>query len=355
MSRRTGKPTQVAPDDLFDSLVLNAIEFLQRAVEEVEQDPKHSVIDFCTALELFLKARLLREHWALVVAKVDDTTLQAFRNGDFQSVTVDKCLQRLRNITNESLLPHEQDCFEKLRNHRNKLVHFFHPDYKPPIAPTILQGVVSEQYKAWFYLHRLLTSQWARFFAPYTKEITALEASLRRNRQFLASKFKAQEPEIIAAQKAGATFHSCGICGFQAAKVLAIHEPLFRRQCVVCGWGSNFLELNCPQCGKPAFVEAEDGGECEHCETHIGIDYLFDQLGPDEDPKEETSIAYCTSCQEFDPTAVPFGDEDHLCLNCLELHTEVGQCGWCGDLITEDTSGTSVWGCSRCGGPDLKD
>jgi hypothetical protein len=77
-------------DDFFDSLVQNAIEFLKRSLKELEKGPKYSVIDFCTALELFLKARLFKEHWALVVAKIEDAKIQSFKSGDFQSVTVDK-------------------------------------------------------------------------------------------------------------------------------------------------------------------------------------------------------------------------------------------------------------------------
>ena len=41
----------------------NAIEFLQRSMKELENQPKYAVIDFCTTLELFLKARLLKAHW----------------------------------------------------------------------------------------------------------------------------------------------------------------------------------------------------------------------------------------------------------------------------------------------------
>ena len=67
---------------------------------------------------------------------------------------------------------------------------------------------------------------------------------------------------------------------------------------------------------------------------------------------DDRLVAYCSSCEHHEPTAIPFGD-DHLCLNCLEHHSSAGKCGWCGDLITGDTSGTSVWGCFRCPGPDL--
>jgi hypothetical protein len=102
-----------ASDVFFDSLVRNAIDFLQMSVKELEKQPKYSVIHFAMSVELFLKARLLREHWSLVVSKIEKASLQAFRNGEFVSVTMDECLQRLGNIANDSLLTHLcLNCFE---------------------------------------------------------------------------------------------------------------------------------------------------------------------------------------------------------------------------------------------------
>jgi hypothetical protein len=56
--------------EMFDSLVRNALAFLERSVDELKDAPNYAVIDFCTAIELFLKARLLLEHWALVYGGV---------------------------------------------------------------------------------------------------------------------------------------------------------------------------------------------------------------------------------------------------------------------------------------------
>ncbi|MGA3143781.1 MAG: hypothetical protein ABSF10_12295 [Verrucomicrobiota bacterium] len=340
---------------LFDSLVRNAIDFLQKSVQELEKHPKYSVIHFYMALELFLKARLLREHWALVVSKVEKASLQAFQSGDFNSVTIDECLQRLANIANESLLTHEHDCFRTIRDHRNKLVHFFHPDYQPPIDKNILAQIVSEQCKAWFYLHRLLTSKWEIHFANYHKQIAGLQKLIRHNQHFLMSKFNALAPEIEADKKKGISFVTCHVCGYESARIEKLHDPLFERSCLVCDWRSYFLKIPCPQCGKPVTVESEGGGECEECETTIDLDYLLEKLGPYQHPKEESSIARCSECENFEPSVIPFGEHEYLCLNCLTLHDEVGQCGWCGELITGDTSETSIWGCFWCPGPDLKD
>ena len=158
MRRRTRKPPRSVSDELFDSLVMNALDFLERAVRELEKSPKYSVIHFFNSIELFLKARLLREHWSLVVSKTEKANLETFRRGDFQSVTFDDCLSRLRSVANEPIATHEEQSFRELRDHRNKLVHFFHPKYATGLDAKILAEAVSEQFKAWFYLHRLVTS-----------------------------------------------------------------------------------------------------------------------------------------------------------------------------------------------------
>ena len=59
------------PNEMFDSLVRNAIDFLKKSVDELEKSPKYSVIHFYTAIELFLKARLLAELWTLIITDVN--------------------------------------------------------------------------------------------------------------------------------------------------------------------------------------------------------------------------------------------------------------------------------------------
>ena len=346
------RPPKTASDELFDSLVLNAFDFLERAVRELEKSPKYSVIHFFNSIELFLKARLLREHWSLVVSKTEKANLEALRKGDFQSVAFDDCLNRLRNVANEPIASHEEQAFRELRDHRNKLVHFFHPKYMAGTDAMLLAEAVSEQCKAWFYLHRLITTRWHPHFATYARKIARLNKLVCRNRQFLRSKFGALEPEIREAKKCGGNIEKCAACGFDAARTTEISESLFERKCLICNCASHFLEIKCPTCGGMITIVPDEGGECAQCEFGVDLDYLLSELSPDEDPKEARLVAYCSSCEYHDPTAIPFGDE-YLCLQCLELHTSAGQCGWCGDLITGDTSGTSVWGCFRCPGPDL--
>jgi len=77
-------------DDIFSSLTLNAFDFLGRGIEEFDKAPKYSVIHFCAAVEMLLKARLMKEHWSLIVSRPDQAKLHSFIAGDFTSVTMNE-------------------------------------------------------------------------------------------------------------------------------------------------------------------------------------------------------------------------------------------------------------------------
>lgn len=109
---------------MLDRLVENALDFLTRSLEDLDQRPKYSVIHFYTAVELFLKARLIAEHWSLVVAKRQDPDVKKFESGDFQSVSLDEAAEKLDKVLQSPLTPAELSQFRALAKHRNRMVHF---------------------------------------------------------------------------------------------------------------------------------------------------------------------------------------------------------------------------------------
>ena len=62
---RATKKTETASD--FENLVRNGIDFLEKAMLQLENEPKYSVINFYTAVEIFLKAPLVHDHWTLTM------------------------------------------------------------------------------------------------------------------------------------------------------------------------------------------------------------------------------------------------------------------------------------------------
>ncbi|MDI7066278.1 hsdR, partial [Klebsiella pneumoniae] len=73
----------------FENLVRNGLDFLEKAISQLAAEPKHSVINFYTAVEIFLKAPLVLDHWSLVHAN-GDRNREKYESGDFVSVSFEE-------------------------------------------------------------------------------------------------------------------------------------------------------------------------------------------------------------------------------------------------------------------------
>ena len=116
-------------DDFFVMLTENAFSFLEKSLNQIKTEPQFSLINYYTAIELFFKARLMQEHWSLIISDFRSAPkFTDFCIGDFKSVTLHECAERIKNICGEDIIT-EAKKFDNLRIHRNKAVHFFHPAY----------------------------------------------------------------------------------------------------------------------------------------------------------------------------------------------------------------------------------
>jgi hypothetical protein len=264
---------------------------------------------------------------------------------------MDEAINRLRNVANERISERAAKAFRAVREHRNRLVHFFHPDFARKAATAKIEEVVSDQFKAWLFLNQLVTGPWQRHFRRHAARLKRLDRTMHRLREFLKAKYDALKPDIRKQAKAGVLFERCSFCHFDAARVGDAGEPLFEGECFVCGWRHSSLHVLCPGCGGTIIVEDLGEGHCEKCGTDIDLEYLLDQYGPDGDPKEECDMAYCSECERTDfRTVVPHGD-GYLCLSCQTLHDFVGNCGYCNERITGiDSVESYISGCIFCSG-----
>ena len=119
---------------------------------------------------------------------------------------------------------------------------------------------MTEQCKAWFYLHRLLTLDWEPHFRKYGKKIKKLDELMHKQRVFLNAKFSALRPHIDAEISSGVEFKSCHFCAFRAARVEEASEPLYESSCLVCEARSSYLRVPCPNCGEGIEVGFEGPG-----------------------------------------------------------------------------------------------
>jgi hypothetical protein len=336
--------------DPFDSLTRSALDFVAVAARQIKSSPKYAVINLATAIELVLKARLVHEHWALVVNRPEKASLSTFQNGSFHSVGAEEAIERLRNIAGQVISREEEACFRELRDHRNKLIHFYHEDYLETPNAAALSTIAAEQCRAWFFLRRLLEVRWVPIFDAYKKEIGRIQKLIEKNREYLDGKYLALKPDIEIDIKKGTKYESCAACGHLTSRLENRAEPLVASACAVCGRHNDFLNVPCPKCGADIRIEELGEGECTKCGYKTTLTWLVEKYGPYKDPKEDPETGYCSYCENLEARSViPLGDM-LLCVSCLEEHARIDQCEWCSAFVAGDLEGSYLSGCVMCSG-----
>jgi hypothetical protein len=343
---------------MFDCLVRNALDFLQRSAEELETAPNHSSIDFCTAIELFLKARLLSEHWTLVyddlkrAISTNKASLMKFSDGDFVSVGMKDAIARLRELVNLSISKEAGETFVCISQHRNKLIHFFHPSFSQRPDATAIASVVAEQCRGWYHLYPLLTDSWRSIFAPYLSDIEKVQSLMRKNRAFLQIIYDARLTNIQRLKQEGIAIVACRSCGFEAMWDMSRDEPIQSSVCFVCATFNNGLPVKCPGCGEHVVVAApRSEPHCALCSKSIALDDILDQYAPRLDSAEgaaERNRAFCGDIQcvqdSEQESALLFGNK-WVCLHCFESRDVVWTCQRCGHLFLADEEGPLCIAC----------
>jgi hypothetical protein len=343
------KKKQEATSD-FENLVRNGIDFLEKAMSQLEKDPKHSVINFYTAVELFLKAPLVHDHWTLVV--VDrDLNRQNYEAGDFLSVSFEDACTRLAATLNKPLQKSAKEAFDKVRKHRNRMVHFYHSG----IDGKQRDEIKLEQAHAWFELNRFVTDTWRERFKPFADDFLRMERNLIANNHYAQAKYANLKTKIEGMKKGGKTFQDCPRCGTNACHVAEEAVRLTSRDCMVCLFSDKRIQVDCPECDdSDQYITACEGFVCEKCDHEVsGEKAIFDLLDQSmvrgtKDGLDSDTPANCDECQSYHTVCDYEGG--YLCTNCLTFFDSVGQCGWCNDPMTGDTEDTYFTGCEHCDG-----
>ncbi len=332
----------------MDLLVCNALDFLHHAVVQIESDPKYSIINFYTAVELFLKARLLHEHWSLVVNKDPDRT--QFEEGDFVSVSFEEAISRLKRVVGSPVPDDTKKIFNVIRKHRNRAVHLYSP--KEENTPDGIREIVSEQLRAWYGLNHLLTVHWGAVFTGYHDQLASIERQLHRHRDYLKAKYDDLRQSICKQRENGVVFEECGSCQFEASQISLVFAGLHESACLVCRNRFNWLILECPNCGNEGRLEEGGIFRCRHCLAETNEDVIVAILNEEgatsKDEVDARTPANCSDCSGYQ-TVIQYS-ERYLCVNCFSLSEDVEQCGWCSEFNNGDMDGSSWSGCSVCDG-----
>jgi len=341
------------PKKLFDSIVINAFDFIGEAVSVFKRSPKLSAIHFFTATELLLKARLVREHWSLLFVRLEDASASKLSHGDLQSVGLKDAHKRLIEIAQADFPPLAFEAFESLRKRRNQLVHFYSPAGLSAAKSPVRLEIIREQCRAWHYLYELLTRQWKDQFVDHADAIDEAARQMRRHKEYLGVRFAELKAEIKLRVATGAKQHKCYVCDQKALIENPGPGAVHPATCLVCERDTTVLTTTC-SCTKTLILIGEGFGTCK-CGEQYTPKSLADLLhGDNYNPAkgEESDRATCTACECFEcKSVIPF-DGGYFCTSCFVVWDEskIGHCGYCGDRYAGEIEDSYLEGCPNCDG-----
>jgi len=345
----------LSEDQLFDALTKSAFEFLDRSIGEFSESAKFSTVHFAVAIELFLKARLMREHWSLLLDKPDLADKAAFFKGNAKTVTPDQAIERLRRIASVSITQGSRDIFNKIANHRNKMVHFAHAGEAAVDGPEGRSSIAEEQCAGWLALRALL-GEW-REFDDYVDDIWRISRKLEGHRTYLQKAFEIKARELQAHRDAGLRASLCPSCQFESVKVEEPIGLISEASCVVCRYSGAEITVTCgsESCGEYIVFAAYDGSpdKCPHCDAALSNDVIRDCLDTGEEVTKDNYFEIrkinCPHCSGYH--SVVEHHDIFICLNCFEMDREYGVCGYCSEgQLGGVPEHSSLVGCEFCEG-----
>lgn len=336
------------------ALIENGLDFLNKARQELEtKQYKHSIVSFWTAVEIMLKVPLVNEHWTLACSKKNKPKKQAYLDGDFQSVTYEETRDLFRDVLEKPISSETHIVFDKVRKHRNRVVHFYHSSFSDADLGTILK----EQADAWFALNRLMRDEWQFIFGDSHKHKLAFsEARLLKGSTFYSAlRLEQVQPELNKLKNAGSNIQCCLDCKQNAVvdeiiqTAVQTTSDLVAARCLVCASTNRRVCLPCPNCEE--FMSFEEGDMKVTCNVCQGAFERYELLDDDlhhSGIDDEYLPAGCTFCMSPESVA-KFGD-GYLCTECLHFSNQIEVCGCCEHASDSVPDFSHIIGCEFCDG-----
>ncbi|MEK7993463.1 MAG: hypothetical protein AAB403_06620 [Planctomycetota bacterium] len=239
-------------------LLGNARAFVESAVDYARQDQreqwKFAILHLTTALELILKARLaMEDHRLLVVGKTPVSDRQ-FDEGDFRSVGIEDCVERLARNTRFSLRNQQRQVLSSLQSLRNRVAHYIDPSDTVAVKAAVGAGL---------NLFIEINNAEFRDEDPYgARTMSELVVELHKHEDFVKERLSSLSERLRSATRPRTHYtDECSFC-LQDAAIIDGDEV----RCLFCGHGMatrEFAELRsdngtveaCPKCGRPSIAK----------------------------------------------------------------------------------------------------
>jgi hypothetical protein len=315
--------TKGEASDISWAVVENGLDFLRHAVQEMADEPadnKYAAIHLFGAIEVLIKARLIREHWTLACVKADGATLVGLRNGDLPTVDGMQGLRRLEANAGLAISKQQTMNVDAVRRLRNRVAHFALVGIDPTaVKVELARGL---DFVVWFLEKHILPGAPAAEADLIEEALTEISVVLGEIKAFVAERLATLKPELDAAEM----LLQCPQCA-QATLTMTDERP----RCIFCWWCPDDPESAADEyvngsLGLSSYVIGKDGGEwpiweCPECAMTAmvqGVEVLKDSGTLTTDPHD---------------SYVP---PNFLCFNCGFhcSYMDLDKCSYCGTWTT---------------------
>lgn len=289
---------------IFDGLITNGLRHLTRGLEGFESDElDFAVTDSFFGFEIVLKALVFHQDWKQIFTKPEEADSTRLLSGECHTIGRLDAIKRLKQLG--LTIPKSVTHFKILERHRNKLVHYFHPDLA---TEERRRRIAAELANAWGALRTLRgISVISAALASHDAKFGRLDGRLLVLDHYLdeqAAQIRATHPHVdwlceCPACKRETFDGDCSLCGYS--------EPSHRE---LTQGAEAVGPADCPKCG--AFEKVVVSGEGARC-TEQDCGAWFG------------GMHRCEFCQEFfvvsDESEV-IDDENHAGLGSYQYGCE---------------------------------
>ena len=322
-------------------ILINSLRFLLEGIQQIDTNPRQSIVSFWTGVELFIKSLLIEEHWSLIVKDTKNIDHENFENGDFVSIDFQHSISLIENIFNVTLDKKTRTAFDMLRKHRNKIIHFTNPQITNKTAFELCDIFV-EMGNVWDELQGLMlpaidiegTNEIPNL---YNKITTAIDS----HKVILEGKYQ-HVYEIKLRHLKSDDILTCESCNYKAVVLSPVNSILYQTKCLVCNNETDSLRVNCKNCNNVNYL-AKSNTACSSCHEQIdAISYMI--CNDDINSRHPTATCHRCGCK-----SVVNIESIWFCLDCFSYHT-VSVCDRCGSSVTHSTRTSHLDGCICCEG-----
>ncbi len=297
-------------------LLENGLDFILSSLMPIleqknKNDLKYSLLHISAGTELVLKEILKNKHWSLIFEKIDIANSIDLQSGDFQSVSFENIIKRLKNIAEIQIHPKALNYFKEIRKKRNRIEHFAFTEND--------KAIISLVSKVLFYLIELIKEhieikESSAKSQTYYKEIIQQSSNFEEYTNLALSKLK---PNLDKLRNANVILVECPECYRQTLPLDGNHK------CIFCGTS----------------YESEDLAN-QYIENVLGINKYISIKDGGDFPLEE-----CPACDR--ETLVLMADL-YLCFACVEKwqRYELDHCNYCNRAYLPKESNIGM--CNDC-------